>query len=137
MDVLQAIRQHYTASPTLAMAGGLWLDVAPEDTPLPYGVLVEVSLVPTDTTSTGSMHTQTLQLSIYAASSTDAVRLRGLWSRGPEGLDYRTLSTSPDAWVALERINRRLRVDPDPAPDGSSIWIADLDYTAEVGRTLS
>lgn len=137
MDLLQAIRQHYLDTPSLSMAGGLWLDVAPEYVPFPYAVLVEVSVRPTDTTSTGSMHTTVLQLSIFSTSQDEVVRLRRAWSRGPDGLDFADLSTSPDTWVSLERTDRRLRVDPDPAPDGSTVWIADLDYTAEVGRTLS
>lgn len=137
MDALQAIRHHYLARPALALAGGLWLESAPEDTPFPYAVLIEVSVRPTDTTSTASMHTTVLQLSIFSTSQDEVVRLRRAWSRGPDGLDFADLSTSPDSCVALERTDRRLRVDPDPAPDGSIVWIADLDYTAEVGRTLS
>lgn len=137
MDLWQALAAWYDASPSLAVAGGLHKDLDPDKPPeLPYAVVVEVATVAEEYDFEGrspSFVETTFQLSIFAASEGEARSLARAWTRGPEGLDSAELPVTDGRLLALLRSSGpSVRKDPDPAPDGSDVFIADAEWAATI-----
>jgi hypothetical protein len=137
-DLLQAIQTWYESQPTLTLAGGLWLEQAPEDTGYPYAVVAEVEDAYDYTTAAGYLETTGLQITLYATSADEAVTLREAWTDGAGGLDFASLGVGDDggSFVAMTRTGGRLRRETELAATGNTVWVVELDYTADVGREL-
>lgn len=131
-DLMQAVYAWYLSQPSLALAGGLWLDVAPEGTPLPYAAVSEVSTLYSHVFGPGYVAQTTFQVNIFAGTDAQARSLGKAWGGPSPGLHRSPLPVTEGSLIVCHRVGRRHFKDPDRGPNGSNIFVCNLEFLAQV-----
>jgi hypothetical protein len=139
-DLVEAMANYLNNSTDLAeqIPGGFWADSAPDGTPFPYGVIVELSEAAGYSTSDGAgipyIDDGQIQISLFAEGGKATARTLGLAVE--EALDDVNLTFAGGYLMNLRRLSRTTLLDPTPGPNGGDVWARILTLITTVGRTL-
>lgn len=133
--LLAAIRAYWEGPSGLASSvGPLYAGRVRPGQAVPYARIQEITRRPSFTTGPGYTEQIDLQLSIFATGESDA-EARG--SLVAAALDFVRLTFADGYLMVMVRTGGLLMIDPEPGPDGRTVFHRAWTYRALVGRNRS
>lgn len=140
-DLLEAIAGSLNSNGTVSslVPGGFWADSAPDGTPFPYGVVIEIAEAArfSSVDSSGTLpfiDDGQVQISIFVEGGKAAARSLG--QQVENALNDAKLTFSKGYLMNLRRIHRTSALDPTKGPNGGDCWQRILTFNTSVGRSV-